>query len=216
MAIIQPLLALLSRSVGRVVSALFGWAVVALFGETSRTQKIWLSALVGAAAAWPLLIVGVIWPRLATWILAFVPLPPWVSAQAIRWIWIALALAVPFALGIAVALRSRGVRPSIPGASPAAQAKPAAEKAPLHESKVVRLLRGLPITVAVAAAFLVVVVTVPVRRIVTLFRRRVDVHVPLVTDANGYEHVADEVAATLGANGMDVSPATPGWWVTAP
>src|SRR5262245_36822149 len=53
MAILQPLLALLSRSVGRILSALFGWAVVALFGETSRSEKIWLSALVGAAAGAP-------------------------------------------------------------------------------------------------------------------------------------------------------------------
>jgi hypothetical protein len=81
---------------------------------------------------------------------------------------------------------------------------------------VVRLLRGIPITLGVAAAFLVVFVTVPVRRLHSIAHRRVDVHVPLVTDAQGYELVADQVATTLRANGMDVTLVTPPWWVAAP
>ena len=62
MAIFQGLLALITRSLGSILSALFGWAVVALFGPTSSREKVWLSALVGAAAAWPILVLGAIWP----------------------------------------------------------------------------------------------------------------------------------------------------------
>ena len=75
MAILHALLALLSRSLGNIMSALFGWAVMALLGEASAREKAWLSALVGAAAAWPILLVGVVWPRIATFTLAFIPLP---------------------------------------------------------------------------------------------------------------------------------------------
>jgi hypothetical protein len=53
---LHGLLALITRSLGSILFALFGWAVVALFGPTSSRQKVWLSALVGAAAAWPLLL----------------------------------------------------------------------------------------------------------------------------------------------------------------
>ena len=60
MAVIQAVLALVSRSLGKVV------AVVALFGQTSPREKIWLSVLVGGAAAWPILLLGVAWPRVAT------------------------------------------------------------------------------------------------------------------------------------------------------
>ncbi len=74
MAILHALLALLSRSLGNIMSALFGWAVMALLGEASAHEKAWLSALVGVAAAWPIL-VGVVWPRIATFTLAFIPLP---------------------------------------------------------------------------------------------------------------------------------------------
>src|ERR1700704_3672766 len=99
MAILQAILALIGRSMGSILSALFGWAVVALFGQTTSREKVWLSALVGAAAAWPILLVGVVWLRLATLILVFVPLPVWIPTWTIRMIWIALAVAVPLTLG---------------------------------------------------------------------------------------------------------------------
>ncbi len=56
------------------MSALFGWAAMALIGEASAHEKAWLSALVGVAAAWPIL-VGVVWPRITTFPLVFIPLP---------------------------------------------------------------------------------------------------------------------------------------------
>jgi hypothetical protein len=218
MAIVQSLLALVTRSFGRLLSALFGWAVVALFGDTSPKEKTWLSVLVAAAAGWPLLVLGVIWPRLAALVLAFVPLPEWISDNTIRAVWIALAVAVPFSLGIAVASRSRGAKPPIPGSAPppSTSSTRVPPPTPLSESKVTRLLRGFPITLAVAAAFFVVFVTVPVRRLVTVARRRVEVQVPLITDAEGYRTVANKVADTLISNGMPVGSVDPPWWLTAP
>ena len=205
MAIIQALLALISRSLGRVLSAVFGWAVVALFGETSGPQKMWLSGLVAAAAAWPLLLVGIAAPKIAALVLAFVPVPRSVPDWAVRVVWIALALAVPVAVGLAMAAR-RPTRTAI-AKTPAPAAR---------ESRIVRTARGFPITIAVAAAFLIVFVTVPVLRIVSLIRRRIDLNVPLVTDVGSYEAVASEIARTLTRDGFEVSRADPPWWMTAP
>jgi len=78
------------------------------------------------------------------------------------------------------------------------------------------MLRGVPVTIAISAAFLIVFVTVPVLRVMSLIRRRIDVHVPLVTDARGYEAAAAEIARTLNVYGFEVRPAEPGWWMTAP
>jgi len=100
MAIIQSIVALITRSLGSILSALFGWAVIALFGPAGPREKIWLSALVASAAAWPLPLLGVIWPRLATFVLGFIPVPPWVPAWGIRLVWIVLAIIVPFVLGL--------------------------------------------------------------------------------------------------------------------
>src|SRR5437016_2582798 len=116
MVILQALLALISRSLGSIMSALFGWAVVALFGPTTPREKMWLSALVGAAAA----------------------------------------------------------------------------------------------------SFFIVFIMVPVRRLVSIARREVDLNVPLITDAKGYEVVAKVIAVTLSRHGLDVQPAEPEWTATAP
>jgi len=224
MAIVQAILALISRSLGSILSSLFGWAVVALFGQTSSREKAWLSGLVGAAAAWPILLLGIVWPRLATLVLAFVPLSSRIPTWSIRLVWILLALAVPFALGIALAARALGVPPTIPGTAPATGLPgglPAGRTtriphSPLSRSKGMRLLGGIPITLAIAASFLIVFVTTPVRRLLAIVRREVDVQVPLVTDARGYELVVKEVADTLTRYGFEVQAVEPPWWVTAP
>src|SRR5678815_3154019 len=92
MAILQALIAFITRSFGRILSALFDWAVVAIFGYTTGTQKIFLSALLAAAGAWPLLLLGIAAPRFAAYVLAFVPIPAWVPAPVIRAVWIGISL----------------------------------------------------------------------------------------------------------------------------
>jgi hypothetical protein len=213
MAIIQAVLALVSRSLGRMLSAVFGWAVVALFGQTSGRQKMVLSALVAAAAAWPVLLAGIAFPRVATLVLTFVPVPDTVPTWLIRAIWVVLAAAVPVAVGLTMAARrplggAAAVGPAdgreVPGGSPG------------QDSRLTRLFRGIPVTLAVALSFLIVFVTVPARRVAAVVRRRVEVHVPLVTDARGYATVAAEIERTLNRHGFQVRRATPGWWMTVP
>ena len=163
MAVVQALLALITRSLGRITSAIFGWAVVALFGQTDPAEKTMLSALVGAAAAWPVLLFGIAMPKVAVFVLGFVPLPAWVSSETVRLAWIGLAVAIPFAVGVTMAMRGRH------GSAVGGRTSPVR-----RESAIARLLRGFPTTIGIAAAFFVVFVTVPVLRVRSLIRRRVD------------------------------------------
>ena len=100
--------------------------------------------------------------------------PSWL----IRAIWVGLAVIVPFALGAAVAARSRGPAVPIPGTrrtvSPAGSPDTAMRRAPVRESKLVRLFRGIPITLAIAASLLIVFITVPLQRLRSIVRRQVD------------------------------------------
>ena len=208
-AIIQAALALISRSLGKILSAIFGWAVVALFGQTNGREKTALSALVAAAVLWPILLLGIAFPKIAVFALSFVPVPAWIPKGTIRAVWVVLAAAVPFAVGVTMAMRQR--RPGRTALGHAVDAGPAEQESPLG-----RLLRGFPITIGIAAAFLVVFVTVPVLRVISLVRRRIDVQVPLVTDAASYAAVAEQVAQTLAAHGFAVRRAEPGWWMTVP
>ena len=59
MAILQALVAFVGRSFGRILSSLFDWAVVAIFGYASGNQKIFLSGLLAAAGALTLLLVHI-------------------------------------------------------------------------------------------------------------------------------------------------------------
>jgi len=103
MAIVQALIAFIGRSFGKILSALFDWAVVAIFGYASGTEKIFLAGLLAAAGAWPLLLLGIAFPKVATFLLAFVPVPSWVPSWTVRVVWIALAVVVPLSVGTAMA-----------------------------------------------------------------------------------------------------------------
>ena len=157
MVVLQALLAWLSRSIGKFFQAAFGWAVVALFGPRPKSEKTLLSAAVAAAAAWPVLVLGIPFPRIATFVLAFVPLSSAVDARVLRAVWAALALAVPIGIGLLLG-------------------KHAAERG--AEGVWRKAAEGFPATLGVACAFLFVAVAAPVRKLVALARRRVARHVP--------------------------------------
>jgi hypothetical protein len=196
MAVLQAVLAAIAKSAGKILNAIFGWAVRALFGQTTAKDQMFLSVVVGAAVAWPILIVGVVAPKVAAMSFAFVPVPRWIPSWIIRITWIALAAIIPIAVGIALA----------------AKAPPPTR----HESIARRVLRGFPITIGLAGAFLIMFVSVPVMRLAALLRGRKTADVPLVTHAAAYHQVAVTICEVLNRHGFDLHRAKPGWWVSAP
>jgi hypothetical protein len=195
-AIIQAVLALVGRSAGKILNAIFGWAVRALFGQTTTREQTFLSVVVGAAVAWPILLIGIVAPKIAALLLAFVPLPHWVPSWIVRLVWAGLALVIPIGVGIAVAAKAP---PGLP-----------------KESIVKRVLRGFPITVALAGAFLIMFVSVPVMRLAALARRQKSADIPLTTDAAAYHDVARKLCEVLNRHGFSFQRGMPGWWVAAP
>lgn len=196
MAILQAILALVTRSAGKILNAIFGWAVHALFGKTAARDETLLSALVAAAAAWPLLVAGIIAPKVAAFVLAFVPLSSSVPSWAVRLVWATLAFAVPVTLGLTLAARG--------------------PKALRSDPVWKRILRGFPLTLGLASAFLVMFVTVPVLRLISLVRREKSADIPLVTEADAYHDTAARVVDVLNAHGFELHAAEPGWWTKAP
>jgi uncharacterized membrane protein YqjE len=196
MALLQALLAFVGRSAGKILNAVFGWSVRALFGTTTGAQQTLLTGVVALAALWPLLLAGIVAPRAAAFLLAFVPIPQSVPAWTVRLVWIALAVLVPTVVGIALATKQP---PDAP-----------------RESMIVRLARGYPITFGLSVAFWISFVSVPVVHVATIVRGRADVHVPVITDADGYRDMAARIHGTLAAHGFPLAPVTPPWWVTAP
>ena len=196
MAILQAILTLISRSAGKILNAVFGWAVRALFGQPSPKEQPFLTGVVAIAAAWPVLLIGVAFPKVAALLVAFVPFHNRVPPVVLRLVWLGLALFVPAVIGLVVASKAP------PGS--------------LRESFWMRVARGWPITIAVAAAFLVMFVTVPALKIVSLARGHKQEQVPLVTHSSVYHDVAQRVVATLQRHGFRLQPAKPGWWLSVP
>src|SRR4051812_18375085 len=106
MALLQALFTLISRSAGKILNAIFGWAVRALFGQPSPKEQPFLTGVVAAAAAWPVLLVGVAFPKVAALLIAFVPMHNRVSPWILRLVWLGLALFVPVAVGLVVASKA--------------------------------------------------------------------------------------------------------------
>jgi hypothetical protein len=187
----------LSRSAGTIVNAIFGWAVVALFGRTSPSEQTRLSVVVGAAAAWPILLLGVVAPRVVAYIIAFIPLSKHIPTLVIRIVWGVLALAVPIAVGVVLAMKNpRGVG---------------------REPWWKRVLRGFPSTLGIAISFVMMFVTVPLLRLVSIARKQRDEHVPCITDdANAYQRATDQIDEVLRTHGIEVKRATPSRWLSAP
>lgn len=196
MAILQALISYLGKSAGKALNAIFGWAVLALFGRTSPKEQTMLTVVVAAAAAWPLLLLGVIVPKIALAVLAFVPLSKSVPSLWVRLVWIALAILVPFVVGTVVA--KRGAEEHMP--------EPGWKK----------FVRGFPVTLALACAFLLMLVVAPILRIVTVLRRREVVRIPAVMDKGLTAEAMAALADELKRNDMDLAPAKAPWHQTAP
>lgn len=195
MAVLQALIATLGRYTGKLLNAAFGWAVRAMFGTTTGAEGTLLTITVALAAFWPLLLIGIAAPKLAAFALAFVPLPDRVSDRAVRLVWIGLAIAIPLLLGAALAAKRPGDAPP--------------------ESAVVRVLRGFPMTLGVAIAFWILLVSVPLSHLAALIRGWRDAHVPLITKTEGYWDAADRIERVLNERGFDLEPAAPPRWVRA-
>jgi len=102
--------------------------------------------------------------------------------------------------------------PAIVGATLAAK-KPEGTS---PESRLVRLVRGYPTTLALAVAFWLSFITVPIVHIATLARRRSDAHIPLVTNARGYHDVAVQICRVLTTHGFVLTRAEAPMWSRAP
>jgi hypothetical protein len=196
MALLQALFSFLGKSAGKILNAIFGWAVVALFGRSSPKQQTLLSGLVAAAAAWPILLVGIAIPKIATFLIAFVPLSSRVPSWIVRVVWLALALAVPVVVGLVVASKAP------PGTPP--------------EPALKRVLRGFPITLGIACAFVLMFITVPALRIMSAARGRKDEHVPCITEGGDYQVVAADIDRILVERKVPVERAEPSWWLSGP
>lgn len=185
MAILQVLIALALRSLGRIASTALGWATVLLFGRVPQQRQIIVTIMAFASIVWLVAIAGIAWPGFATFLLTFVILPSWVNRAWIRLAMLAGAAAIPLVVGAAalLLLDSRD-RP----------------RAAVNIARA--LVRGYRYTFGMAVTLIVAALIAPVTQGRTLLRRWTTRHLPVVIHAADYAAVAGEVERILTDAGI--------------
>ncbi len=165
MALFTFVLGQLARKMNDIVQAVFGWSVTALFGKLRRRAQVLVTAALVLSVMWPLFVAGVFAPSVSSWALAFLPLHHWFDDTALRVLWLLFAVVTPLGVG---ALIHAAVEPGRLAAD---------------------VVRGYQLALGFSAAFIVVVITVPVVKIGSLVRRWSDAHVYVQARKHAYDQV---------------------------
>jgi len=188
--ILEAIFAFLRRSLGSVLRAMFGWATLALFGEVREKERPFLTVVVAAAAVWPFLLVGTIFPRPAALLLAITPVPEGAPEEIVRALWIGLTILIPLGVGWALSRRNGGRE---------------------DRSWWKSLLLGFPTTLGLGIGFLFVCVAVPIRKVFALAAGRKEEHVPLAIPPEAYDETVARLREALVRGGIPVEPRKAPW-----
>jgi hypothetical protein len=185
MIIVQALLTLVVHSLGRVVNMAFSWATVMLFGRVPQERQIFLSIVAFGSIVWLIVILGIAFPAVAAFLLAFVSLPKWVDDAWIRIGMVLVAVIVPPLVG------ESAIRAVDPDKQPAGMARIAGA-----------LLSGYRLSFGIAVALVALIVIAPVLWSRNLLRRWTTRHVPIVVHRHDYPDVLNDVQRALNAGGI--------------
>jgi hypothetical protein len=192
MVIVQAILATVFRSAGKLLNTAFGWATIMLFGRVPQDRQIYLSIVSFGSVIWLLTLVGVIFPKVGTFLLSFVPLPEWVDRTWVRLAMLAAAIVIPPIVGV-VATRLVDEEERERGAAGLVKAA----------------LRGYPYTIGMALTLLLMVVFAPVLKVRDLLRRWTTQHVPVIVEPEDYPSVVDDLQTALRRGGIDTARGRP-------
>ena len=199
MAIVQALLAFLSRQTGKLLNMVFGWATTTLFGKVPQERQKWLSLLALTSVVWLIVVIGVVVPRVSVFLLSFVTLPSWINENVIRLVMLALALILPLLIGF-ISIQMLDVEDRPKGAANKAKA----------------ILRGYPSTLSISIALVMMLIFVPVMKIRTILKRWNSDHLPIMTEDENYLSVVSDLERALDQSGYEVTQSKASWMLRLP
>ena len=198
MAILQAILTGMSRAAGRILNTAFGWATVMLFGKVPQDRQIYLSVLAFGSVIWLVVVVGIAFPAVGTFLLAFAPLPKSIDPNWIRLAMLAAALLVPLLTGL-VSLNLLDT-----------------EDRPKGREKLKAIGRGYLLTLGLAITLVLLTAFAPILKAQTMSRRWISEHVPILVEPNDYEDVVEEVQRALEVAGWKTSRRPISWMLSFP
>ena len=186
MAILAGLFAMAGRFAGRVLSSILGWTTVLLFGQVPKQKQQLLLLIVVASLGWIIAIVGIVLPSAGTFLLAAVPVPPFIDRTWVRIAMLVAAIALPLLIGAtALAVEDEDHRPHGAAVVPA-------------------LLRGYPFALALDLTVVVLAGVATERKLRALARRWDTGHVPIVIKPGRYDDILRQLEDVIRAAGRSV------------
>jgi len=203
MAILAALFAFGSRFVGKILMTALGWASTLLFGRVPAKRQYLLLGITFGSVIWIVLLGGVLFPDLGTFLLLFIPSQDIVPEAVIRLIMLIGALVVPGVIGALTLSLSN---------AEGASARRVAES----------VARGYPLTVLLSVLLVFLAGLAVFRKVRSLARGWTDAHVPLVIEPGKYDEVAADLDRALETADIEVTPTTapaamskPAQWLAA-
>jgi hypothetical protein len=170
-----------------------------LFGKVPEDRQIYLSVATFGSVLWLIVLLGVIFPWFAVWLLSFVSLPHWVDRAWIRIAMIILAVILPAVVGVVSLL----------------MVDPASRPHGIG-GKTKTILKGYPYTLGLALTLIVMTVLAPIIKVRTLVRRWTSEHVPVVIEADDYLKVVGEIEKALQAGDVHATRRQANWMLRFP
>lgn len=199
MIILQALLAGLFRSAGKILNTAFGWATIMLFGKVPENRQIYLSIMGLSSIVWLVVALGVLFPRVGAFVLAFVPIPESIHLWWIRLVMIVLALLVPIGVGVL-----------------ATYIVPKERRPQGIKNKAKTWVRGYPYTLGLASTMVMMILVAPIMKARDLWRRWDSVHVPMIVETKDYTSVVDDIQQVLKAGGFETDREQASWMLRFP
>ncbi|MBA2300814.1 MAG: hypothetical protein H0W22_08605, partial [Chloroflexi bacterium] len=189
MAILAALFAFGSRFVGKILTTALGWASTLLFGRVPAKRQYLLVGITFGSVIWIVLLAGVVFPDIGTFLLVFVPDQDIIPEDVIRLVMLAGAAIVPAVIGGLTLMLASPVDRS---------------ERRIGES----VLRGYPLTVLLAVLLIFLAGLAIVRKAQSLAKGWTDAHVPMAIEPGKYDEVASDLDQALETAGLEVAPKT--------
>jgi hypothetical protein len=179
MAIFASVFAALGQQANRFLTAALGWASTLLFGRVPRSKQIFIVLITLGSIVWVVLLVGIAFPGVGTFLLAALPIPSFIDQNWVRLAMLIGALVVPILIGIAGLL-----------------VVDAAQR-PKGLALVKGVLRGYPLAFVLAFILIFLAVLGVVRKVRSFKRQWTDAHIPVVIRTGGYDTVVNDLEEAL-------------------
>ncbi len=199
MVVLQGIFALIGRSLGKILNTVFSWATIMLFGKVPAERQIYLSIVAFGSVVWLIVLLGVIFPSIGSILIAFAPLPRWVDRNLVRLAMLAAVIILPAIIGV-VALLMLAPEDRPRGALASARA----------------VLRGYPVTLALAVTLVWLTIVAPIQKVQTLARRWTGQHMAVIVEPEDYFGVVEDLKRALKQAGWDVHRRPASWMMRWP